>query len=202
MPGVNRQSVDLSGFPDLVVIYLGMRVNRPRGLRTLAWIGPRIRRSVLERPDGLLLHEDLIFSLFPPHLGMRQYWRDFDAMERWARSLPHKQWWQRFVRDTGGTGFWHQTYLMRGGMEAIYDNVDRPLGLMRVAPLQPARGRSNTARTRAGLGGDAAAVVPVADDELPDGARVDHPGRARGHEHGDDVGPGPVMRPVRGTGVV
>ena len=50
------------------------------------------------------LHEDLIFSLLPPHLGMRQYWRDFDAMERWARSLPHKQWWQRFVRDTAGTG--------------------------------------------------------------------------------------------------
>ena len=47
-------------------------------------------------------------------------------MERWARSLPHKQWWQRFVRDTGGTGFWHETYLMRGGMEAIYDDVDRP----------------------------------------------------------------------------
>ena len=118
MPGANRQTVDLSGFPDLVVIYLGMRVNRPRGLRTLAWIGPQIKRSVLERPDGLLLHEDLIFSMFPPHLGMRQYWRDFDAMERWARSLPHKQWWQRFVRDTGGTGFWHETYLMRGGMEA------------------------------------------------------------------------------------
>jgi hypothetical protein len=36
MPGANRQTVDLSGFPDLVVIYLGMRVNRPRGLRTLA----------------------------------------------------------------------------------------------------------------------------------------------------------------------
>jgi hypothetical protein len=137
-----------------------MRVNRPRGLRTLAWIGPRIRRSVLERPDGLLLHEDLIFSVFPPHLGMRQYWRDFDAMERWARSLPHKQWWQRFVRDTGGTGFWHETYLMRGGMEAIYDDVDRPLGLMRVAPLQPARGRSHAARTRAGLGGETADVSP------------------------------------------
>jgi hypothetical protein len=170
MPGANRQTVDLSGFPDLVVIYLGMRVNRPRGLRTLAWIGPQIKRSVAERPDGLLLHEDLIFSMFPPHLGMRQYWRDFDALERWARSLPHKQWWQRFVRDTGGTGFWHETYLMRGGMEAIYDDVDRPLGLMQVAPLQPARGRSYAARGRAGLGGGTAVVVPVAEDELPDGA--------------------------------
>jgi Domain of unknown function (DUF4188) len=102
---------------------------------------------------------------------MRQYWRDFDAMERWARSLPHKQWWQRFVRDSGGTGFWHETYLMRGGMEAIFDDLDRPLGLMRVAPLQPARGRRYAARTRAGLGGDTTVVAPVAEDELPNGAR-------------------------------
>jgi Domain of unknown function (DUF4188) len=150
MPGVNRQTVDLSGFPDLVVVYLGMRVKRPRGLRTLAWVGPEIKRSVAERPDGLLLHEDIIYSLFPPHLGMRQYWRDFDAMERWARSLPHKQWWQRFARDSGGTGLWHETYLMRGGMEAIFDDVDRPFGLMQVAPLQPARGRRHAARAAPG----------------------------------------------------
>jgi Domain of unknown function (DUF4188) len=142
MPGVNRQPVDLSGFPDLVVIYLGMRVKRPRGLRTLAWVGPEIKRSVAERPDGLLLREDIIYSLFPPHLGMRQYWRDFDAMERWARSLPHKQWWQRFARDSGGTGFWHETYLMRGGMEAIFDDIDRPLGLMQVAPRHCTRTES------------------------------------------------------------
>jgi Domain of unknown function (DUF4188) len=45
-----------------------------------------------------------MFSLFPPHAGMRQYWRDFDSLERWARSLPHRQWWQQFLRDRGGTG--------------------------------------------------------------------------------------------------
>lgn len=32
---VDRRTVDLSGYPDLVVIYLGMRVNRLTGLRTL-----------------------------------------------------------------------------------------------------------------------------------------------------------------------
>ena len=30
------------------------------------------------RPDGPLLHEDFIWSLIPPHDGMRQYWRDLD----------------------------------------------------------------------------------------------------------------------------
>ena len=31
----NRTTADLSSYPDLVVIYLGMRVNAPSGLRTL-----------------------------------------------------------------------------------------------------------------------------------------------------------------------
>jgi hypothetical protein len=69
----NRATADLSAYPDLVVIYLGMRVNSPAGLRTLASFGPKIRKSVEARPDGLLLHENLVFSLFPPHAGMRQY---------------------------------------------------------------------------------------------------------------------------------
>jgi len=66
----NRTTADLSSYPDLVVIYLGMRVNSLKGLATLMSFGPRIRKSVQEQPDGLLLHENLLFSLFPPHAGM------------------------------------------------------------------------------------------------------------------------------------
>jgi hypothetical protein len=64
---VNRQTVDLSAYPDLVVIYLGMRVNRLYGLRTLMGYGPRIGRSATERPDGLLAHETFLWSMFPMH---------------------------------------------------------------------------------------------------------------------------------------
>lgn len=70
---MNRRTVDLSGYPNLVVIYLGMRVNALTGLKTLLGFGPKIAASVDAQPDGLLLHENLIFSLFPPHAGMRQY---------------------------------------------------------------------------------------------------------------------------------
>src|ERR1700682_5951166 len=126
---VNRQTVDLSAYPEMVVIYLGMRANSFRGRKTLMSFGPRIAASVGAKPDGLLLHENLLFSLFPPHAGMRQYWRDFESMEMWARSLPHQQWWQQFLRDSGGTGFWHETYFMRGGMEAVYDDMKIPIGL-------------------------------------------------------------------------
>lgn len=48
----------------LVVIYRRMRVNEPRGLATLMSFGPKIRKSVEAQPDVLLLHENLLFSLF------------------------------------------------------------------------------------------------------------------------------------------
>jgi hypothetical protein len=102
-----------------------------------------------------MLHENLLFSLLPPHFGMRQYWRDFDSMEAWTRSLPHQQWWQDFVRDPGGTGFWHETYFMNGGMEAIYDDVRIPVGLSSFAPVVPAHGPMFSARKRALLAGNA-----------------------------------------------
>ena len=100
---VDRRTVDLTAYPDLVVIYLGMRVNRLTGLKTVFGFGPQIASSVHAAPDGLLLHENLVFSLFPPHMGMRQYWRDFDSLERWARSEPHRTWWRQFLRNSGGT---------------------------------------------------------------------------------------------------
>lgn len=163
---VHRRTVDLSDYPDLVVIYLGMRVNRLRGLTTLLRFGPKIQKAVADQPDGLLLHENFFFSLFPPHGGMRQYWRDFESLERWARSLPHRQWWQEFVRDSGGTGFWHEVYFMRGGMEAIYDDVDVPLGLSQFAPVQEARGAMFSARRRLRLGGESAVAVPVTEEQF------------------------------------
>jgi len=151
---VQRQTVDLSAYPDLVVIYLGMRVNAWTGVKTLFGLGPQIKDSVARKPNGLLLHENFIMSLFPPHLGMRQYWRDFDALEAWARSQPHRVWWQDFLRSSRGTGFWHEAYFMRGGMEAVYDDVPVPLGFGQFAPLAPARGPMFSARNRAKLAGE------------------------------------------------
>ena len=39
---VERQTVDLSKYPDLGAIYLGMRVNRIQGIKTLLGFGPKI----------------------------------------------------------------------------------------------------------------------------------------------------------------
>ncbi len=121
-----RETVDLSGYPELVVIYLGMRVNVVTGLKTLLGMGPKIAAAVEAKPDGLLLHESVLYSL--RHVGMRQYWRDFDALEAWARSEPHLTWWRSFLKDNGGTGFWHETYFRRGGIEAVYVDMSTPTG--------------------------------------------------------------------------
>ena len=160
---VNRKTVDLSQFPNLVVIYLGMRVNVLTGLKTLFGFGPKISDSVAAKPDGLLLHEPIIYSVFPLHAGMRQYWRDFESLEAWSRSEPHRLWWQSFLRDSGGTGFWHEAYFMRGGMEAIYVDVPVPFGLMQFAPVSDAHGPMFSSRQRLKLEGEAP-PAPVPED--------------------------------------
>ncbi len=161
MPGrPKRETVDLSQYPDMVVVYLGMRVNTLTGIRTVLGFNGQISKAVSAKPDGLLLHEPIVYSL--RHVGMRQYWRDFDSLEAWTRSAPHKLWWRGFLQDSGGTGFWHETYLRSGGMEAVYIDMRSPAGFARFAPVKPAMGSMFSARTRARAAGKAAGqpVVP------------------------------------------
>ncbi|WP_069164482.1 monooxygenase family protein [Nocardia altamirensis] len=160
---VNRQTVDLSEYPDLVVIYLGMRVRKPRGMLRLLGLGPKLYSSHQDRPDGLLSHEDVIWALFPPHWGARQYWRDLDSLERWTRSAPHRDWWRKFLQDSGGTGFWHEAYFMHGGIDAMYDDMDGKTGLPRFAPAIAMRGRMFSTRGR--VENKAAKVAPVIDEK-------------------------------------
>jgi hypothetical protein len=163
---VVRRTVDLSSYPDLVVIYLGIRVNAFKGLKTAFGFQPDIARSVEARPEGLLLHENLMYSLFPPHVGMRQYWRDFESLEHWARSEPHRQWWQRFIRDSGGTGFWHEAYFMRGGMEAVYVDMAQDTGFLKFAPQAVARGAMFSARGRVRAQGNTTTEPAVSETQF------------------------------------
>lgn len=163
-------TVDLSAYPDLVVIMLGMRVRALGGMKKLLGLGPQIDKAGAARPEGLLHYENnIIFRLFPMHIGMRWYWRDFNSMERWTRSEPHRKWWQDFVRDTGGTGFWHEVYFMRGGMEGVYTDIgDQPVGFQGFAPKKEARGTLAGARHRLGLAGESPAVPSGVADVYPD----------------------------------
>jgi hypothetical protein len=144
-----RETVNLSQFPDLVMILLGMRANSLRAVPAVISFGPRIQKAVDAKPDGLLLHENLFFSLFPLHVGMRQYWRDLAALETWTRESPHLDWWKSFHKDPRGTSFWHEAYFLRGGIDSVYISTDAPVGLQRFAPRIPAHGSISSARMRA-----------------------------------------------------
>ena len=67
---VERRTVNLSAYPDLVVIYLGMRVNRIAGIKTLLGFGPKISSSAAAQSDGLLRHETIINSPASPQAGL------------------------------------------------------------------------------------------------------------------------------------
>ena len=138
-----RQTVDLSTYPDLVVVYLGMTVNMLTGIKTLLGFGPKIEGSVAARPDGLLLHENIFYSLFPLHLGMRQYWRDFESLERFTRAEPHREWWKQFVCG-----------------------VQRPIGFLRFAKATPAKGGLFSARGRLHRDGMPDTPAPYTETEL------------------------------------
>ncbi|MGA8615728.1 MAG: DUF4188 domain-containing protein [Xanthobacteraceae bacterium] len=171
---VDRTTVDLAAYPNLVMILLGMRVNTATGIKTLLGFGPQIAKAARDVPDGLLSHETFLWSLFPLHAGIRQYWRDFEALEAWSRSEPHRAWWISFLRNSGGTGFWHETYFLRGGIEAVFDDMPKPIGLLRFAPRRAAKGGMFTARQRAAATNaasftDGQAPAPVvAEDEIDD----------------------------------
>ncbi len=140
-----RYSIDLSDYPDLVVVYLGYRVSSLRGLPGLLRIGRGLRTVKTDPPPGLLSHEDLWFGL--SHPGFRQYWRDLESLEAFTRAPQHAAWWRDFGRDGSGGGIWHETYRLRGGMEAIYLRVP-PLGLATFAPMTDPTGSFKTARQR------------------------------------------------------
>src|SRR2546428_8586512 len=96
---VDLRSVDLSAFPDLVVIYLGMRVRTLAGIKTLLGLGPQIDKAGTGRPEGLLHFENNItYSPFPRQTGIRGNWKALPSMEQWTRPEPHRTWWQNFLR--------------------------------------------------------------------------------------------------------
>lgn len=142
----DRVSVDLSAFPELVVVYLGYRVSGWQSLKALFGIGPKLLQIQSEKPQGLLAHETIIFGL--NHIGMRQYWRDLESLESFTHSEPHKAWWQGFSKDMRGAGFWHEAYRRAGGMEAIYLDMPKPIGLASFAAAKAPVGPFMSSRER------------------------------------------------------
>jgi hypothetical protein len=143
-----------------VVFIIGMRINQFwkfwHWLPTLMAMRPMLV-ELYSHPEKGFLSAEIALSLHGPILV--QYWRSFDALDRFARSRsdPHLPAWTMFNRTAardGSAGVFHETYLVQPGQfEAVYANMPR-FGLARAFEHVPANGRRETARGRLGGAAD------------------------------------------------
>lgn len=139
-----------------VVFLIGMRINRPwavhKWLPTVAAMGPMLN-SLYQNPESGFLGGEAI--LYRGGIGLIQYWRTAEDLERFARSPQesHLKAWQRFnkaIGKDGSVGIWHETYKVAAGdYEAIYGNMPR-FGLAAATSHVPVAKKGKSARERLG----------------------------------------------------
>ncbi len=141
-----------------VVFLTGMRINKWWRLR--AWLpvlGAAIgmQRSLEANREHGLLGQD---AWLGRNLIIVQYWRSYEALERWARDKRevHMPAWLAYVRRIGlggDVGIWHETYrITPGHHETIYVNM--PIfGLAKATQAVPITSRTDNARARIDGGG-------------------------------------------------
>lgn len=139
----------------LVVFVIGMRINHfhkvDKWWQVFQSMGPMLRELSVNPESGFIGSEFALVSL--RQLLLLQYWRDFDALEDYARDRDARHWpaWTAFNRNIGkdGTvGIYHETYAVApGAHETVYANMP-PFGLGRFAGVVPATGSRNAARER------------------------------------------------------
>jgi fumigallin biosynthesis monooxygenase-like protein len=144
-----------------VVFLIGMRVNRLRLFSKwmpAARAMPEMLNVLYRYPEKGFLGGESFFRMFPITTLLLTYWRSFDDLEHFARSVddPHLGAWKRFnqaVGQDGSVGIWHETYVIEAGQyEAVYGNMP-VFGLAKATQHVPAIGRR--------LGGDNEPAVPT-----------------------------------------
>lgn len=136
-----------------VVFLIGMRVNKPWKVHRWLPVASAMARMIKElqqTPDSDLLNVE---SWFGRTTMMVQYWRSFEALERYAKDpdLTHRPAWAAFnkkIHSNGDVGIWHETYLIeKHHYESVYNNM--PLfGLARATSSVPATGKRANAADR------------------------------------------------------
>lgn len=97
------------------------------------------------RSEGLLLTRPL---MSPEGPVIMQYWRSYDALDRWARKQPHARWWRWLIENTGkGLGFYHEIYQAKAA-EAVYEEGTRPVGPALFSSIQHVKGGEGHSRER------------------------------------------------------
>ena len=153
MSEIIRERVTAQCDEPFVVFLIGMRVNKPWKVHKwlpVAMAMGRMIRELSTRPKSDLLHVE---SWAGRTTIMVQYWRSFDALERYAKnqSDAHLPAWRAFnqkVASNGDVGIWHETYTVNPGQfECVYNNMPR-FGLAAATNVVPASGKRSGARGR------------------------------------------------------
>jgi hypothetical protein len=154
MAEVRKGRFTVASEDPFVVFLIGMRINRL--LRVDKWMPvaramPMMLRELYTDPSHGFLGANTMITW--RGIALVQYWRSFDALERYARAKGglHVGAWAAFnkaIGDDGSVGIWHETYpVAAGAYECVYGNMP-PFGLGGVMPAVPATERNNTARER------------------------------------------------------
>ncbi len=167
MAGVVRERRTAQADGPFVVFLIGMRINKPWKIHRWWPVARAMGRMLDElrtRESSDLLNVE---SWFGRTSIMVQYWRSFEALERYARDpdAEHRPAWAAFNRriaSNGDVGIWHETYAVAPGQyEVVYNNM--PLfGLAKATSSVPASGRREGAvgRMQPGVGQPAANAAP------------------------------------------
>ena len=152
--GRHTAAPDPDAHAGLVLFHIGMRINRLRAPRM--WLPvllamPRMLRELSAHPElGLLSFE--VFRSGRTFLVV-QYWRDFAALDTWARSaddlhLPAWRAFNRAARSSDAVGVFHETFMIGArGSETVY--VDMPvMGMARATRHVPIARRGQSAAHR------------------------------------------------------
>jgi hypothetical protein len=154
MARVNPERVTAEIEGDFVVFLIGIRVNNYWKIHK--WLPAMLAMPRMLRELDALPSED---TGFLGHTGLStgvivQYWRSFEHLEAYARSMEHTHFpaWTAFNKRMkgarGDVGIWHETYLIGADQyESVYSGMPA-FGLGRASKLVPATGNRSEARKR------------------------------------------------------
>lgn len=145
-PTDNRYIAALWEHPLLCVAMFGVQFGSPEAARLYEEAGISSEmEAALQSAEGLLFMRS-----FEEGNGgtLLQYWRSYDDLDRWARTMPHTRWWRWLVEHRSqGLGFYHEIYQVKTA-EAIYDPGTPPIGPASFCSCLPIHGGEGRSRLR------------------------------------------------------
>lgn len=143
--------------PQLCLAFFGVQFLTEEGQRLYqesgieAEVFPALEAA---QSEGLLMARPMITE---EGRVLMQYWRSYEDLDRWARKLPHTNWWRWLVENTGkGVAFYHEIYQVKTG-EAIYEPGARAVGPALFCSSEPVKTGDGRSKERQQRFADAAA---------------------------------------------